>query len=252
MSWPSVSARTKAWITEILTVADLDGQFDVIHDYVNDMMDGSTGHDHSGGTSEGPQIDLTAAVTEVLPETNGGTNQSTYTQGDVLYASATNTLSKLAAGTKGQALTTGGSAANPVYAGMTTQGDIEYHNGTTRTALGTGTVGQVLQSGGASANPSWTSLIGSPVSKIKDTVYQAASAGFLVFSGDVDNGDDFRILTDSANPPTTVLAKVATSSGTTAFTGSMTVPIKRLDYYKLSVVSGTLTSPILYFIPIGG
>lgn len=35
----------------------------------------------------------------VVPETKGGTNQSTYTTGDTLYASASNTLSKLAAGT---------------------------------------------------------------------------------------------------------------------------------------------------------
>jgi len=36
-----------------------------------------------------------AAVTGVLPEVNGGTNQSTYTLGDILYSSALNTLSKL-------------------------------------------------------------------------------------------------------------------------------------------------------------
>jgi len=45
------------------------------------------------------QVDLTDGVTGVLPETNGGTNQSTYTLGDTLYASAANTLSKLAGNT---------------------------------------------------------------------------------------------------------------------------------------------------------
>jgi len=44
-------------------------------------------------------------VTGTLPETKGGTNQSTYTTGDILYASASNTLSKLAAGTDGHVLT---------------------------------------------------------------------------------------------------------------------------------------------------
>lgn len=38
-------------------------------------------------------------VTIVLPETAGGTNQSTYATGDLLYASAANTLSKLAGNT---------------------------------------------------------------------------------------------------------------------------------------------------------
>ena len=44
-------------------------------------------------------IDLTTKVTGVLPNANGGTNQSTYAKGDTLYASAANALSKLAIGT---------------------------------------------------------------------------------------------------------------------------------------------------------
>lgn len=43
-------------------------------------------------------LPLTTGTTGVLPETKGGTNQSTYATGDILYASATNTLSKLPAG----------------------------------------------------------------------------------------------------------------------------------------------------------
>jgi len=39
-----------------------------------------------------------------LPEANGGTAQTTYTTGDLLYASGANTLSKLAVGTTGQVL----------------------------------------------------------------------------------------------------------------------------------------------------
>lgn len=41
-------------------------------------------------------------VTNTLPESKGGTNQSTYTTGDTVYSSATNTLSKLAIGSEGQ------------------------------------------------------------------------------------------------------------------------------------------------------
>lgn len=44
----------------------------------------------------------------VISEIYGGTNQSTYTTGDVLYASAANTLSKLPIGTAGQVLTVAG------------------------------------------------------------------------------------------------------------------------------------------------
>ena len=43
-------------------------------------------------------------VTGTLVATKGGTAQSTYTTGDLLYASASNTLSKLSIGTAGQTL----------------------------------------------------------------------------------------------------------------------------------------------------
>jgi hypothetical protein len=49
-------------------------------------------------------LPLSTGVTGTLPATNGGTAQSTYTTGDILYASASNTLSKLAIGTNGQTL----------------------------------------------------------------------------------------------------------------------------------------------------
>ena len=54
-----------------------------------------------------PSTATSGAVTlaGTLGATSGGTSQSTYTTGDILYASATNTLSKLAAGTNGYILT---------------------------------------------------------------------------------------------------------------------------------------------------
>lgn len=56
----------------------------------------------SGGVGTAPswgKIGLTTHVSGTLPEGSGGTNQTTYTLGDLLYASATNTLSKLAGNT---------------------------------------------------------------------------------------------------------------------------------------------------------
>lgn len=44
-------------------------------------------------------------LTTALDETDGGTGNDTYTTGDILYSSASNTLSKLAVGTNGQVLT---------------------------------------------------------------------------------------------------------------------------------------------------
>jgi len=65
-----------------------------------------------GGTDATPAFNLTDAtslpltsgVTGVLPIANGGTNISSYTTGDILYASSGTALAKLAIGTSGQIL----------------------------------------------------------------------------------------------------------------------------------------------------
>ena len=62
---------------------------------------GSTGLSFSGGpiTTSG-----VITLSGTLDETNGGTGQTSYTTGDILYASASNTLAKLAIGSAGQVL----------------------------------------------------------------------------------------------------------------------------------------------------
>src|SRR5262249_48167605 len=60
---------------------------------------------------------LSSALTTALPETKGGTNQTTFTQGDLLYASASNTLSKLAKDTNAtRYLSNTGTSNNPAWA----------------------------------------------------------------------------------------------------------------------------------------
>ena len=58
-----------------------------------------------------------------VAETKGGTNQTTYTQGDILYASASNTLSKLAKGTAGKVLTMNSGATAPEWASAASAAD---------------------------------------------------------------------------------------------------------------------------------
>lgn len=107
-------------------------------------------------------------------------------QGEIVYhAAAANTLAVLAVGVAGQALLTGGPAANPSWGApapaaheathvaggaddidsaldgraitLTTQGDLVYASGANTLArLAAGTAGQTLQTGGGGANPSWT------------------------------------------------------------------------------------------------
>lgn len=96
-------------------------------------------HGNAAGAPTFAAVSLTADVTGVLPETRGGTNQSTYTLGDTLYASGANTLSKLA----------GNTTATIKYLAQT----------------GTGTI---------SAAPAWTTISGSDITgaaltKVDDT-----------------------------------------------------------------------------------
>ncbi len=70
-----------------------------------------------------------------LPATSGGTAQTTYTTGDTLYASAANTLSKLAVGSNGQVLTL--AAGIPSWATPTT-GTVTSVSGTADRITSTG------------------------------------------------------------------------------------------------------------------
>jgi len=67
----------------------------------------------TGGTGTLPywgKVGLTNGVSGTLPAANGGTGFNTYTTGDLIYASATNTLSKLGIGANGYVLTSNGTS----------------------------------------------------------------------------------------------------------------------------------------------
>ena len=65
---------------------------------------------------------LTATNSSILPATSGGTGQSSYAVGDILYASTTTALSKLADVATGNAIISGGVGVAPSYGkiGLTT------------------------------------------------------------------------------------------------------------------------------------
>ena len=73
------------------------------------VLQGGTGSTTNAGTAyalKGANADITSitGLTTALSAGQGGTAQSTWTTGDLLYASAANTLSKLGVGTTGQVL----------------------------------------------------------------------------------------------------------------------------------------------------
>ena len=72
----------------------------------------------SAGVAQVPfwsKVDLRTMVQFVLPAPNGGTGQSGYAVGDLLYASASDALSKLAAVATGNVLVSGGTGAPPAW-----------------------------------------------------------------------------------------------------------------------------------------
>lgn len=95
MAWPADLSRTKNWGTETLTDADLEGQLDLIINWVMAAFNLTTGHKHDATANEGPKIDLTGAVSGILPVANGGTGVSDDTYDadkcDGAHASATPT-----------------------------------------------------------------------------------------------------------------------------------------------------------------
>ena len=66
---------------------------------------------NSGKVTFDGQADKTLGVTGTLGVGNGGTGKSSWTQWGIIYASATNTLAQIGAGTSGQILKSNGSAA---------------------------------------------------------------------------------------------------------------------------------------------
>ena len=93
---------------------------------LSQLLDVATGNALiSGGVGVAPsygKIGLTTHISGTLPVANGGTNITSYTAGDIIYASTSGVLSRLADIATGNALISGGVGAAPSYGkiGLTT------------------------------------------------------------------------------------------------------------------------------------
>ena len=129
----------------------------------------------TGLTLTGTQFSLTTPVTAAL----GGTGQSSYTTGDLIYASGTTALSKLAAGTNGYLLTM--NAGLPTWQPAPATGVTTFDAGTTGLTPSTATSGAVTLAGilslaNGGTNASLTAVAGA-------VPYSTASAIALTAAG---------------------------------------------------------------------
>lgn len=163
----------------------------------------------------------TLNLTNALDETYGGTGITSYTTGDLLYASAANTLSKLTVGTNGYILTSNGTiptwtAGSSISVNTATNlagglaGSVPYQSGPGATTfLGIGAANRVLTSSGTA--PQWvTSLTGLTGVSSSGLTNTSLTAGRVVYS--TTGGAQ----TDSANltfDGTTLTAAGLASSG---------------------------------------
>ena len=101
----------------------------------------------NGGATDAMTISSAGAVTlgTALGQSSGGTGFSTYTTGDMLYASASNTLSKRAIGTTGQILTVSGGV--PTWSDASASAVTSFSAGSTGLTPATATTGAITLAG---------------------------------------------------------------------------------------------------------
>lgn len=154
----------------------------------------------SGNLSFGA-VNLSTMVTNILAAINGGTGQSSYTIGDILYASSSTALSKLADAAVGNVLLSGGIGVAPLYGkvdlssmvtstlpaanggtgnNIYTVGDLLVATGTTTlTPLNDVAVNNVLLSQGVGISPQYGKLPIVAIANIPASVLLGNSSGSI-------------------------------------------------------------------------
>lgn len=153
-----------------------------------------------------PDANATILTTDAaVAPSEGGTGIQSYTTGDILYASGSTTLAKLADGSTGNALITGGVGVAPSYGkiGLTTHitgtlgptnggtgfaafvvGDLLYANSTTSWAkLASVAAGSYLRAGGVTTAPTWSTATLPNTTVTGDLLYASASNVYANLTG---------------------------------------------------------------------
>ncbi|KHD87380.1 MAG: hypothetical protein OM95_14885 [Bdellovibrio sp. ArHS] len=164
--------------------------------------------DGSGKISSGMLPSIAASnITGTIGVANGGTGQTSYAIGDLLYASSPTSLSKLAAGTNGYYLKSNGPGVAPSWESI--------NSGTVTSVSAAATAGNPLVVGGTSAAPTLdlpkaTSSANGYLSSADWTTFnskQAAGNYIMALTGDVTSSGF-----SSGSVTTTIANNAVTSS----------------------------------------
>ena len=166
----------------------------------------------AGTTGLTPSSPTSGVVTlaGTLVAANGGTSFSTYATGDLIYASAANTLSKLAAGTDTYLLTM--AAGVPTWAAAPATGVTSLSFGTTGLTPNSPTTGAVVAAGTLVAANGGTSF---STYATGDLIYASAANTLSKLAA----GTDTYLLTMAAGVPTWAAAP---ATGVTSWSGGTT------------------------------
>jgi len=198
----------------------------------------------------------TFTITDGLGVAGGGTGLTSFTAGDVFYATGTTTLAKLAKGSAEEVLSMNSGATAPEWttaaatAGGTgqtgfTAGDLLYANSTTTlTKLGKGTARQGLQTNSGATAPEWVNSPQSLMTAAGDIIY-ASGANTLA---KLAKGSDDEVLTLASGVPSWAAAagggawnllSTQTASGATDIDfvhGSGDIDLTTYKMYKITAV----------------
>ena len=207
----------------------------------------------SGGVGVAPsygKIGLTTHISGTLPVANGGTNITSYTIGDIPYASTSGVLSTLADVATGNALISGGVGVAPSYGkiALTTHisGTLPVANG--GTGLTTGTSGGVLAftaTGTIASSAALTAnalVIGGGAGVAPSTTTTATGA--LTFLGTPSSANLAALLTDETGSGLAVFGTAPTLSNPTITAYLETAPAiaNSSTAVTLALASGTVLS----------
>ena len=197
----------------------------------------------AGTTGLAPNVASTGSVvlSGVLNAANGGTGQSVYAVGDILYADTTSTLSKLSDVAAGSYLRSGGVGTAPLWSILTlpnsaTTGDLLFASSSNTIGnLADVAVNNVLLSGGVGAAPSWGKVANAALvnSSVTVTAGTGLSGGGAVSLGSSVTLTNAGVLSVTANAGSAQTGNIVLNNGT-----NLTITESPAGTYTFNVPNG--------------